>query len=865
MKFKILIILSVAVSFQAYAQNKDKWFRRNWNNMVSRYNVYFHAQKKLNESVEDLMAMHKDDFSKPIEVYPYGDETTATTLKPKMEEVMKKASFVIEKRSRSKWVDDSYMLIGKSHFFAGDYFSADEAFQFVNSQYTDRSINYEAKLWILKNMLKLKKIDDAEALYKTFIREEKFPKRINNQLYCVAGDIYSRLGYYPEAQKYLEAGLKKTKNKVLRYRIHFLLGQLYLLSGDYKKSAYHYRKVARSNAPYEFAFQANIQIVKANTLSGNASTRESRRNLKKMVRDDKNVDYYGQLYYELGNLDYADKNIPKAIKNYQNAAKFAKGNKIIKTDAFLKIAKIYYESRNYKMAQKYFDSTALVIPETHPEYEKIKLQQSVLTGLIDQLIAIHTNDSLLKLSSLSKEQLEKELNRIIESKKAEEKKKSKKKAKQEDSSPENILNTTPGPSGSYAGTSQFIFDNPTLLGSEYNEFIKRWGNRKLTDNWRIVAIKKNLENDPETKENKGNDNGNKDGNSTPENPKNAESREDELKKLKSNIPFDEKDKSLAHNKILTAHIEAGKIYFEKLKEYNEAIGHFNAALTLYPENKYEAEILFYLSKCYNAMKDSVSSQKYKDILNSKYPSSEFNKVFKNSEAPKDSVIKPKENAVNEKQEITELYEKMYKAYMANDFELVKTIKAEADKKYAGNAIQAKFDYLYALAVAKTEGTEKFAELLKQIKESYPGTEIAQIAAYTIEIIENRNKKSKLDPKSKFKFDAAVSHYFAVVTPEGQSEKIKTDVSNFNTKYFGSSNLKVKSFLLGNKDMLGIELFDNKSSSLEYYKSFTINFKEFMPSIPEDVSFFVISSENFLTLIREMDEKEYLDFFSKMYF
>ena len=436
--------------------------------MVSRYNVYFHAQKKLNESIEDLVLLHKDDFTKPIEVYPYGDEANATTLKPKMEEVMKKASFVIDKRSRSKWVDDCYLLIGKSHFFGGDYFSADEAFQFVNSQYIDKPINFEAKLWILKTMIKQNKFEDAEAVYKSFLREEKFPSKIKTPLNLVSGDIYVRLGYYDQAQKNLEYGLKHTKNKVLKYRLHFLLGQLYMLTGDYKKSASHFRKVARSNAPYEFAFQSNIQIVKANILSGNASTRESRRNLKKMVRDDKNIDYYGQLYFELGNLDYSDKNYQKALKNYQNAAKYANGDKVIKTDAFLKIAKIYYENSNYKMAQKYFDSTALVIPETHPEYEKIKTQQANLTNLIDHLISIKTNDSLLKLASLTKEQLEKEIYKIVDSKRAEEKKKSKKKSKEKNEQPENILNTTPGPSSSYTGTSQFIFDNPALLGTDFN-------------------------------------------------------------------------------------------------------------------------------------------------------------------------------------------------------------------------------------------------------------------------------------------------------------------------------------------------------------------------------------------------------------
>ena len=58
---------------------------------------------------------------------------------------------------------------------------------------------------------------------------------------------------------------------------------------------------------------------------------------------------------------------------------------------------------------------------------------------------------------------------------------------------------------------------------------------------------------------------------------------------------------------------------------------------------------------------------------------------------------------------------MYNAFNAGDYALVKKIKQEVDSKYAGNAIQAQFDYLYALAVAKTENVEKFMELLKQIR------------------------------------------------------------------------------------------------------------------------------------------------------
>ncbi|MFM9945831.1 MAG: tetratricopeptide repeat protein [Bacteroidia bacterium] len=855
-KLRLITFLIIFSSFGSFAQKKNTWLRRNWTNMVAHYNVYFHAQKILNEQVQDLALVHKDDFTKLIEVYPYSDEAAATSLKPKMEEVMKKTSFVINKKSKSKWVDNSWLLAGKAHFFRGDLFSADENFQFVNSQYADRTISYDAKLWILKTVLRVGKINDAEAIFKTFQRDEKFPTHLQDELNNVAGDIYTKMGLYSEAQKYLEAGLNGTKNKILKYRINFLLAQLYLLTKDYEKARNHFRTVAKMNAPYEFAFQSNIGIVKANALAGKSDTRESRRNLKKMLKDDKNIDYFDQLYFELGNLDYADKNYNKAIKNYQLAAQKASKNPDLKTNAYLIVAKIHYENKNYRLAEKFFDSTALFISEKHPEYEKIKLQQSILSTLINHLITINTQDSLLKLAELPKEKLETEIRKIIEREK-EAKKKNDKKAKDEEG-PLDVqpVNNTPT---TYSGTDQFIFDNQAMLGGEYNEFIKRWGTRKLTDNWRITAIKKDLvlEPDPQDEDTTLTDQDQKD-----EPKAGTDNTPDELKKYYTGIPFNTKDKELAHKKILESHFEAGKLYNEKLKEYKEAIFHFETANNSYPANVYEAEIYYYLSKCYDALNDALQSQLNKDKLEAKYPGSPYNQVISNLDSSKPS--KPISKEKNEKKEVLDAYEKMYSAYIKENYSLVKQIKLEVDSKYAGNAIQAKFDYLYALAVAKTEPIEKFIELLKQIKDNYPGTEIGEQAAYTLEIVENRNKIAKLDPKSIYKYDGSQTHFFAIITEEGQSDRIKNAISNFNIKYFATNNYKSKSFLLGNKDMLSVEIFANKSEALEYYKSFSLNFKEFIPDMAPTVKFFVISTDNIKTLLREMEESTYLTFFEKMY-
>ena len=46
--------------------------KRNWNNMIARYNIYFNATQKLGAAVNNLAEKQKDDFEKYLNVYPYG-------------------------------------------------------------------------------------------------------------------------------------------------------------------------------------------------------------------------------------------------------------------------------------------------------------------------------------------------------------------------------------------------------------------------------------------------------------------------------------------------------------------------------------------------------------------------------------------------------------------------------------------------------------------------------------------------------------------------------------------------------------------------------------------------------------------------
>ena len=59
--FAVLIAFSITAKAQ---KSQDPWLKRNWDNMIARYNIYFNATQKLESSVSKLADKQKDDFEK---------------------------------------------------------------------------------------------------------------------------------------------------------------------------------------------------------------------------------------------------------------------------------------------------------------------------------------------------------------------------------------------------------------------------------------------------------------------------------------------------------------------------------------------------------------------------------------------------------------------------------------------------------------------------------------------------------------------------------------------------------------------------------------------------------------------------------
>ena len=853
----ILAACLLTIATTSIAQNnEDPWLKRNWNDMIARFNIYFNATQKMDAALESLAKKQKDNFSEIIDVYPYGTEADAKGMRESMEGAMKKASKVIQNKPRSKWADDAYFLIGQTQFFGGDYFAAIETFQFVNNSYTDVDIKAMSQLWLMKSYIQQNKLDDAEAILGLLKENKSTSKEFKTHLNLSGGDLLVKQGKKIEAAEMLQKGLPKLKDRTLKYRTHFVLGQIYLEQNEYDKANANFIKVLRMNAPYEYVFQSNLGMAKASANNGGQGIQKTKKYLKRMLGDDKNIDYFDQIYYELAKLEFSTNNEKAGLDYMRQSASNASNNTTQRTKTYLFLADYFFNNRNYAQAQAYYDSTVAVIPADFENADKIKAKHSVLSKLIESIETINTQDSLLALSNLDKSVLDKQINDRIE---AEEERKREEAEEAKIRREQELINARNNRGGGGLSSNQtggtWYFYNTSTVGRGTNDFKRTWGNRAYGDFWRFGnknSMDDALASDDE--DNKDEDEADPENYNSQDDEEQAEALKDvdaSKRKYYAAIPFSATAKLVAKRKIQAAYLAIGKIYFDDLREYTKSRDELTTLLTKYPTTVHKPEALFYLSKANAETGDSAKAASYAKQIADEYPETLYNSVLNEKEIQEDRGDK----------EVIALYQKMYAAYEKDQFEGVKKIKEQIDQDYAGNSIQAKIDYLYALSLGKKGGKEEYIKELEIIKEAYPGTDVGEMAAYTLRLLttdQTENTSSIYDADNKGIF------YYIVTGNTNKETEVAIQLNDYNKKFFGSTPLQVKSLVFGDKQLFYIKQFENKSKAEKYHKDLTSS-QDFLETAGlSNPTLYFISEGNFKTLVKSKNEKEYTTFFNKKY-
>ena len=856
---------------------KNTGASRFYQSMTARYNIYFNGNESFKAGLVKISKGYQDDYAEMLRLFEYSDPSTASLCSSDMERAIQKASKLIslksitakpdfkdspelsekdkkfvERKEFNEWVDDSYLLIGKARFYKHEYKEATSVFNYCITDANDPLIKTEAVIWLARIFNETGNYNESYRLINGIDNATDFSKSFKSMYYTTLSDLFIKQKRYQEAIDPMKKAINVVSGKRTRYRLTYLLAQIYEKTGDGARATDLYRQVVKMNPPYEVEFNARINIAGVfDVNSGNPQ--EIRKELERMLNDSKNNEYQDQIYFAFGNISMKEGKESEALGYFRKSAIAKSQNQNQKGRSYLALAGYYFKKPDYMKAATYYDSAVYFLNQKYPDYLAIKTKSQNLNSLVSQLKIIQREDSLQKVARMT----EPERNALIASIIA--------KTIKDQSEGRGSANSDRYNLGQYYENERrfqgnidqegkWYFYNQTALTFGRTEFHKRWGDRKLEDNWRRSDKTRinnvQASNNPNEATLHGSD---------------TLAAEKDFKKPQfylKNLPLKDSLIVVSNDKIAVAMLNAGKAYAENIPDITRATETFELLIKRFPSSELIPESLYNL---YNVYKEGnkAKSETYREHLLQKYPDNEFARILSD---PGYYEKKMAELKLAEK-----TYEDAYAAYTSEKFNDAISISDDALKKYPQNQLAPKFLLVRAYSVGKVTDERKFREELNNLIKLWPQTSESKKASDIIAYLNQKTPELKVEEDKKvaeeiYTSDTTSNHVFVLIIsdPAFNLNQASFDVISYNIDNFTNKNYKTVGSLIDNKFIqIIVSGFHDFTQAFDYYNAFKTE-KLVRNTTGAKMITFIISDNNLKVLKNDKDPLRYQLFFKEKY-
>lgn len=866
----LLMLLALGCSTK-----KNTITRRAYHNLTSHYNIYWNGERSLKEGDEQLRKSVKDDYSQVLRVNNYGTKAEGMALNAKMDRALEKTSICVQKHSmrfgrkeRVKWIDDAYLVMGKAHFYKHDYIPAARTFDFVANEYSYNNIAYVANMWLIKTYIQTEQYPKAVALIEQLMSRtsgvSKLPKELLRNLDFTIADYYIAVKDYNNAAKYIKNGLLENNDRDLRTRAMFILGQIYMQQGDDQRATEQFRKVIKRSPVYEMAFESRMNMAKVGSADNAGALYKM---LNKMFKDTKNEEYHDRICFAMANLAMREGDVEKAILFYRESVAAAKNNAIQRGMASLKVATILFDRNQYELAQAYYDTAvSAYTKETFVGYDSIMNISQTLNELVMHLTSVRDQDSLLRVAAMDSVTrnafIDKIIANVIEQERLQEEQRQYEEqlAMMGSAVGESTANTF----DKGGGEGAWYFYNQATLSRGYTEFTKKWGMRKLEDNWRINDKRSISQAIAENGGDVGQEEGIKMQNDSVKSYTNHERGY-----YMTDLPFTEEQKAVCHEQIATGLYNIGFIYMDKLSDYPRSIESYESLVTRYPGNENELPSWYALYRMYKENNNTEKANEYKTQILANYPESSYAQFILDPEFF--VKLEAREHAASD------FYSKTYEAYQKGQYYRVKSNVEQAMRTFElDTALLPRFALLNALSTGRLETVDVMAAQLLDLVQTYPNS---SVKPYTLEILQAVNKdyglgmdltkvapeegeKTESGKESPYTYKADTEYLVMIVcnTKQVRIDPLKVRISDFNKKEHRLKTFEIRNVMLDTeRGMVSISLFKNVQEAKDYVTSMFLTDYIFGGMNQNDYSVLPISRENYPIFYDEKDLDTYRRF------
>ena len=822
----------------ACSLSKNTWSTRAYKSLNTKFNVYFNGMTSYEEGMRNITNANSEDYSTIIPMYAISKHENANSAKSNFDRTIEKSRKAIKLhsikqkpiRNAKKWSDpeyqlwykqeefnpalkDAWMLLAKSEFHKADFLGSVGTFTYITRHYgTEKDLVAQCQLWIVRAYGEMGWIYEAEQVLSK-IKQDDLKVKNFSLFAAVNADLLLKKKQYKEAIPFLEICLKNESDKVQKQRFTFLLAQLYSQTGNIPQAYSTFSKVIKLNPPFEMDF--NARISRAELDSRNPI--EVRKELSKMLNNTNNKDYLDQIYYVIGKTYLNNSDTIKAIENFNLSTENSTRNGLNKAQTLITLGDLYYEKQNYVKAQPCYDEASKIITPAQDDFARVSKRAETLGELVVQHEIVTLQDSLQYLSSLSEakrlEIVEKIISKLIEDeKKAVELANEK---KNNFANPEDDFNGMPPLIGQNTGKAgDWYFYNPTLVKSGQSDFIKKWGRRKLEDNWRRTSKTASLFAEESPANNSAEQTTATENDTTKQEPPTTDNKSPEF--YLRQIPVTPAQIQKSNEEIATALFNMGMIYKDKVEDLPLAIKTFDLFAQRFPNDDRLVESYFQSYMLSLKLEKQQEAENYKQKLMTNFPKSKYVEVISQPD-----YFNRMKRMYSEQDSI---YSETYAAYNASDFTTVQKNLAFIKENYPLSTLMPKFMFLGALSTGKTDKPAVFEESLTTLVEKYPESDVSAMSKDILALMLQGRESTKgsthgtlltrrdnavesdqiADTKKTYSADKTLKHRLLLL--------VDTSAVNMNKLLYNVASYNFSRFMVKDFDLVSAK-FDSLRNSL----------------------------------------------------
>ena len=714
---KIYFGIGALILLAACSTKKNAFVNRNWHAVNTKYNVLYNGNLAFEKGREELRQNYKENYWAllPVERLQLTDEVRLDSEgnNPNFERAEEKATKAIQKhamdiedRERNPQTDEAFLLLGKARYFDQRYVPALEAFNYILYKHDQSNQHNQARIWREKTNMRLDNPELAIKNLKNLLKYESLSDQEFADAQAVIAQCFVQMNQPDSAIRRLKYAQTYVTNREEQGRYLFIIGQLYNRLGKKDSANFAFDKIIALKRKTPRVYWINAHLKKIHNIE---VTEENKEYLYEYLTDleenRENRPYLDKIFRQKAIYHFRAEEDSLGLVYYNKSLRRNQEDKVLNALNYLDLAEYHFDEREYRGAGGYYDSVLQNMNEKQRDYRFIKKKRDNLVDVIKYEDIVQYTDSVLSIYEMNPDQRKIYFQQIIDELEAERKAEEEAREKRRNTGLANFLETKGGKSNK----GKFYFYNIASLGYGKTDFVSRWGNRPLEDDWRWSNKVSGRNRDDLAQVNS----------------KNTDSTAKEDPLLQLDYYLDKVPTRLSQVDSLRvdrnfALYQLGLIYMEKFKDNELAAERLERVLAQNPEERLILPSKYNLYKIYQSDYPFRAEEVRDDII-SNHSDSRYAQILLNP----DAVL------AGDTESPDALYDQLYKKYENQQFLEVITQSQEYIDRFTGDQIVPKFEMLKANSIGRLRGYEPFKEALNYVALNYPNNPEGKKAEFMV--------------------------------------------------------------------------------------------------------------------------------------